>query len=89
MARFGYGSSILTSLNLCVLAPWREILPAPWRKVLSVLGMESPRRTRHASGLMKEPQLLMQRFDLSGESHDQPDTVEINATGRTEVLNSA
>ena len=26
MARFGYGSSILTSLNLCVLAPLREIL---------------------------------------------------------------
>jgi hypothetical protein len=26
MARFGYRSSILTSLNLCVLAPLREIL---------------------------------------------------------------
>ena len=43
----------------------------------------------NASDLMKEPQLLMQHFDLSGESHDQPDTVEINAAGRTEVLNSA
>ncbi len=43
MARFGYGSSILTSLNLCVLAPWREILLlrlgvrstfASWREIL-------------------------------------------------------
>jgi hypothetical protein len=38
---------------------------------------------------MKEPQLFMQRFDLFGESHDQPDTVEINAAGRTEVFNPA
>lgn len=76
------GSLLLASLRLGVrssLRLWREILLAPWRELL--LG--------NASDLMKEPQLLMQRFNLSGESHDQPDTVEINAAGRTEVLNLA
>jgi hypothetical protein len=66
-------------LRLRRAKPWREILLAPWRELL----------LSNASDLMKEPQLLMQRFNLSGESHDQPDTVEINAAGRTEVLNLA